>query len=216
MNRICQIIIAGCLPLILCAPAGAQHVGPYAGAFVGGSSLADARGSDDKGDVRLTFDPGFAGSAVLGWDFEAGNPVGEGRVELEYTRRSNPLKKVEFVEGSRAGGGSVTADSLLLNAFGVFHDSGRWAPYVGGGLGAARVEATDMKASGQPFVSGSAIVFAYQLGIGVDVALTEHLNLDLGYRFFGSIAPNFTEVGGRKLAVDYFSHNVVLGLRVGF
>ncbi len=216
MKRIGLTILAVCLPLFLCRPASAQHSGPYVGAFVGGSSLITAKASDDLGNFSLKFDPALTGSAVLGWDFEPGNPVGEGRVELEYARRSNTLDQVTFVEGGFKGGGKVTADSLLVNFFGVFHDVGRWAPYVGVGAGVARMEASDLQVTGQPLASGSSVVLAYQLGAGLDVALTDHLNLDLGYRFFGSTKPKFSEVNGRKFEMDYFSHTAVFGLRVGF
>ena len=175
-----------------------------------------AKASDDLGDFSLKFDPALTGSAVLGWDFEPGNPVGEGRIELEYTRRSNPLNEVKFVEGSFKGGGRVTADSLLLNVYGVFHDSSRWAPYIGLGVGVARIEASDLKVTSWPMSSDSAFVLAYQAGAGIDFALTDHLNLDLGYRFFSSTKPKFNEVNGHKFEMDYISHNAVLGLRVGF
>lgn len=216
MIRTCRTIITLCLPLLLCGQVQAQRSGPYVGAFIGGNSLTNSKASDDLGDFGLTFNPALQGSAVLGWDFEPGNPVGEGRVELEYTRRSNQLDQVKFVEGSFKGGGGVKADSLLLNFFGVLYDKSRWSPYAGLGIGAARIEASGLKVAGQPLSSGSAVVFAYQFGGGVDVALTDHLNLDLGYRFFRSSRPAFTEANGDKLKVDYISHNAVLGLRLGF
>ena len=216
MKRTCRILLALCLPLLLCGQVQAQHSGPYVGAFLGGNALTNAKGSDDLGDFGLTFTPALQGSAVLGWDFEPGNPVGEGRVELEYTRRSNPLDKVKFVEGSFKGGGKVTADSLLLNFFGVLYDKSSCSPYAGVGIGAARIEASELKVTGQPLSSGSAVVFAYQLGAGVDFALTDYLNLDLGYRFFGSARPKFTEVNGHKFEMNYVSHSAVLGLRLGF
>lgn len=168
------------------------------------------------GDFGLSFDPALLGSAVLGWDFEPGNPVGEGRMELEYTHRSNQLDRVRFVEGSFKGGGRVTADSLLLNFFGVLHGNSLWSPYVGVGIGAASIEASGLKVTGQPLSRGSAVVFAYQAGAGIDAALTDHLNLDLGYRLFSSSRPGFTEANGQKVTMDYLSHSVVVGLRFGF
>jgi len=216
MKRSCQTIIALCLPLLFCGEVHAQHSGPYVGAFIGGNALVNAKVSDNQGDFAFTFDKALQGSTVLGWDFEPGNPVGEGRIELEYTRRSNPLDQVKLVNGNFKGGGSVTSDSLLLNCFGVYHDNGRFSPYVGVGIGAARFEASDLQEAGFPMGRGSAVAFAYQVGAGVDVALTDHLNLDLGYRFFSSTRPTFTEVDGRKFDMDYSSHSAVLGLRVGF
>jgi opacity protein-like surface antigen len=216
MKRTCQMIIALCLPLVLCGPVRAQHSGPYVGAFVGGSALMNAEGSDDQGNFSLKFDPALLGSAVAGWDFAPRNPVGEGRIELEYTRRSNPLNQVKFSDGSFKGDGNVTADSLLLNFFGVFHNKSPWSPYAGAGIGVARIEASDLKVSGFPLGSGSSNVFAYQLGGGVDFALTDYLSLDLGYRFFSSIRPKFTEANGQTFKMDYFSHNAVFGMRFGF
>jgi len=64
--------------------------------------------------------------------------------------------------------------------------------------------------------NGSAVVLAYQLGAGVEYALTDRLSFDLGYRYFGTTRPGFTEVNGSRFGMDYVSHGAVLGLRVGF
>lgn len=216
MKRICRITIALCLPLLLCGPAMAQHSGPYVGAFIGGNALMDAEGSDDQGSFSLKFNPALQGSAVLGWDLEPGNPMGEGRIELEYTRRSNQIDQMKFSDGSFKGSGDLTTDSLLINGFGVFRDNRPWSPYAGVGIGVARIEASDLKVSGNPMGSGSDIVFAYQLGAGIDLSLTDSISLDFGYRFFSSTKPSFTETNGRKFDIDYMSHSAMLGLRVGF
>jgi opacity protein-like surface antigen len=216
MKRTYRMIIALCLPILLCDPVMAQHSGPYVGGFLGGNMLMTAKSSDDLGSFSLKFNPALLGSAVVGWDFEPNNPVGEGRIELEYTRRSNQLDQVKFSDGNVKGSGDVTADSLLLNCIAVFHNNTRWSPYVELGLGAARIKASDLQVTGQPLSDGSAVVFAYQLGTGVDFALTDYLSLDLGYRFFSSIPPKFTEANGRKFDMDYYTHNIVLGMRFGF
>jgi len=216
MKRTCQTIIVLCLLLLLCGPVMAQHAGPYLGAYLGGNTLQDARSDDAQGSFGLKFDPALQWSAVCGWDFEPGNPVGEGRVELEYSHRSNPLDEVKFAEGRFPSGGDVTADSLLLNIFGVYHDKSRWSPYVGGGIGAARIKASDLQVTGQPLSDDATVVFAYQLGAGCEYALTDKLSLDLGYRYFNASHSKFTEVNGQKFEMDYVSHSVVLGLKVGF
>src|SRR6185369_16525891 len=135
----------------------------YVGAYAGGDALLNSKASDDAGDFRLKFVPALHGSAVLGWDYEPGNPLGEGRVELEYTRRSNSLDQVKFVEGSFKGEGKVTAESLLLNFFTVLHDSSNWWPYAGVGIGAARIATSGLTVTAEPLGSGSATVLAYQL-----------------------------------------------------
>jgi opacity protein-like surface antigen len=216
MKRTCQTIIALCLPLLLCSHVRAEHSGPYVGAFFGGSALMNAKSTDTKGDSGLTFKPAMLGSAVIGWDLEPGNPAGEGRIELEYSRSSNPLDKVKFSPWTAKGGGKVTSDSLLLSCIGVARDSSSWSPYFGVGAGAARIKAANLTVTGQPLVNGSDVVFAFQVQTGVDVAVSDHLSFDLGYRFFGSAAPRFSESKGLKSSMDYLSHSAVLGLRVGF
>lgn len=216
MKRTCRMILALCLALLFCGPARAQHAGLYVGAFLGGNALMSAEGSDSQGNFGLKFDPGLMGSAVLGWDFAPGNPAGEGRIELEYSHRSNRLDKVTFDKGSVPGGGSVTADSLMVNFYGVFHGDRSWAPYIGAGLGAARIATADLTVTGGSLSGDSAFVLAYQGGAGIDYALTNRLNLDLGYRFFSSTRPEFSEVNGPAFKMDYYNHSVVLGLRVGF
>jgi opacity protein-like surface antigen len=216
MKRTCQMIITLCLPLVLCGPVRAQHAGPYVGAFFGGNALLDAKSTDSKGTFNLEFDPGIQGGAVVGWDFAPDKSAGEGRIELEYAHRSNQLDKVKFVEGNFSGGGDVIADSLLLNFIGVYREGRRWAPYLLVGLGAASIEASDLKVTGKPLGNDSSVVFAYQVGTGIDFMLTKNLNIDLGYRFFGSSRPEFSEPNGLKFEMDYYSHNVIIGLRVGF
>lgn len=216
MKRTClTITLLLSLPLLLCTPATAQHAGPYIGGSLGANWLMDSEATDTLGSFQLTFDPDFLGSAACGWEFAPGNPLGEGRIELEYSHRRNPLDQVKFVEGRFAGGGDLTADSLLVNFFGVYHDKSRWAPYLGIGAGAARLKA-DFQVAGQPLSSDSAVVFAYQLATGCEYALTDSLSLDLGYRYFGSSRPSFSESNGQSFDMDYYSHGVVLGLKVGF
>jgi opacity protein-like surface antigen len=204
------------MPLLLCGTALAQHSGPYVGAFVGGNSLATAKSTDDQGAFNLEFKPALQGSAVVGWDMEHNNTLGEGRVELEYSRRSNKIDQVGLLEGKFKGSGSLTMDSLLINGFAVFSDKTFWAPYFGIGIGVARIVADNLQVTGQPLSNDTALVFAYQVGAGLDLILTDYLSLDLGYRFLSSTKPKFKEINGRSFETEYFNHSAVFGFRVGF
>lgn len=216
MNKITISIAALCCSLLLSAPALAQHSGPYVGAFLGGSALMNSKSSDNLGDSRLAYKPALMEGAMLGWDLEPGNALGEGRLELEYSHRSNALDKATFNTGSVPGGGKMTADSLLFNCIGVFRDDTIWSPYLGLGLGAAQLKADSLTVTGAPFSNDSAVVFAYQVLAGFDIALSKHFSLDLGYRYFSTARPTFTEADGRKLTMDYVNHSATLGLRAGF
>ncbi len=216
MKRIWQMMSALCLSLLLCGQVWAQHDGPYVGVYLGMNSLVTAESRDDQGSFNLEYDPALQGSVVLGWDFKPRNSVGEGRVEVEYARRSNQLNEAEFLEGKVKGDGNLTVDSLLLSSYGVYRTPSRWTPYFGVGLGAARITADALQVSGQPLANDDAIVFAYQLGVGVDFALTSYLSLDLGYRFFNTTRPRLTEANGSKFHTEYLSNSAILGLRMGF
>lgn len=216
MKRISVTILALCVPLLFCMPAQAQHSGPYVGAFFGGNALMKAKSTGTGGDSALEFKPALTGSAVVGWDLEPGNALGEGRLELEYSRRSNSLDKVNFSGWSATGGGKMTADSLLFNCIGVFRDDTIWSPYLGLGLGAAQLKADNLTVTGAPFSNDSTVVFAYQVLAGFDIALSKHFSLDLGYRYFSTARPTFTEADGHKLTMDYVNHSATLGLRAGF
>ncbi|MDO9079784.1 MAG: outer membrane beta-barrel protein, partial [Desulfuromonadales bacterium] len=151
----------------LTSTAWAQNPGPYIGLLVGGQFLAPAESSDSLGTFNLEYQAAPSGSVVLGWQLEAGSNIGEGRVELEYTRRSNRLDQAEFSDGKVTADGDVTADSLLINTFGVYRSKSDWTPYLGVGLGIARITAADLTVTGQPLSDDDALVFAYQFGAGV-------------------------------------------------
>jgi opacity protein-like surface antigen len=194
----------------------AQNPGPYLGIYVGGQFLAPAESSDSLGSFNLEYKPAPSGSVVLGWELEPGSDIGEGRVELEYTRRSNRLDQVEFSDGKVAADGDLTADSLLFNAFGVYRSNSVWTPYLGAGIGVARITAADLSVTGQPLSDDDALVFAYQFGFGTDIALTESLILDLGYRLFSTSKAKLKEANGEEFKLEYLSHSAMLGLRLSF
>ncbi len=217
MRHTCRLSILTFMTILLfTGTAVAQSPGPYAGLFAGGNVPGSSTASDGGGDFGISFTPSIQGSAVLGWNLEPGSSVGEGRVELEYSHRSNRLDRVTFVEGSVAGGGELTSDSLLFNCFAVSREEGQYHPYLGVGAGVARVVAANLTVSGQPFSNDSSIVFAYQAGIGLDINLTDRLTLDLGYRFFATSPVRFTEASGQILEMGYASHAAVIGIKAGF
>jgi opacity protein-like surface antigen len=194
----------------------AQSPGPYLGVFVGGQFLAPAESEDSLGRFNLEYQPAPSGSVVLGWELEPGSNIGEGRVELEYTRRSNRLDQAEFSDGKVTADGDLTADSLLVNAFGVYRSKSVWTPYLGAGLGIARITATDLTVTGQPLTDDDALVFAYQFGVGTDIAITDSLTLDLGYRLFSTTKAKLKEAGGEEFKTEYLSHSAMVGLRLSF
>lgn len=211
-----KILLFGIFFFVLASPAWAQHSGPYLGLFVGGQLLSPAESEDSLGTFNLEYQPAPSGSIVLGWELEPGSRIGEGRVELEYTRRSNRLDEAEFSEGTVKGNGDLTVDSLLVNTFGVYRSASRLTPYFGAGIGVARVTATDLTVSGQPLSDDEVLVLAYQFGAGFEVELTHSLVFDLSYRLFNGANVKLTEANGDEVRTEYLSHSAMVGLRLGF
>lgn len=216
MKLTCQLLLFGLLLVALASPLWAQSPGPYLGVLVGEQVLVPAKNEDSLGTFNLEYRPAPTVGIVIGWELEAGSKLGEGRVEIEFTRRKNRLDRAEFKEGKVKGDGEMVCDSFLVNTFGVYRNASSLTPYLGAGIGMARITAVDLMVTGQPLADDEALVFAYQFGAGVEVEVTQTLTLDLGYRLFSSSKAKFEEETGREFKTAYLSHSAVLGLRYSF
>lgn len=147
-------------------------------------------------------------SAHLGAGYAFSNGV---RVEGELARRENEFESFP---------GEARATSLMINAFYDFNREGRIRPYVGVGVGGANIEADG--GAGPISFDDDDTVFAYQGLVGVAFALTEQLDLDVGYRYF--VAPDAGFTGTIDIETpepfsfdgDYEHQAVTVGLRYSF
>lgn len=82
----------------------------------------------------------------------------------------------------------VQASTGLLN---VYADLGTWSrltPYIGAGIGAARITVSDLATVDPAFANGSSRGqwgLAWAAMAGTAVSLTRNLQIDLGYRYLG-------------------------------
>jgi OOP family OmpA-OmpF porin len=115
--------------------------------------------------------------------------------------------------------GNVHAWAAMLNGYYDFNRGGSVQPYIGVGVGGARLNiSADGPALG--FIKDDDTVLAYQAMIGIAFDLTEQLALDVGYRYFvadevelDGISPNLTAAA---FTADYEHQAVTLGLRYQF
>ena len=167
------------------------------------------------GDADL--DTGFGLSAAVGRSF------GNIRVEGEISYRDNDLAEWNNISGNLTGNlftatGPLAVDAnstsigFMANGHYDFKTSGKWTPFVMGGLGVSRVN-LDVKS-----VAGTAVTYdesdtvvAYQVGAGVGYALSADTSVDLSYRFFATADPTFDD-GTDKVDSEYSSHNIWVGL----
>lgn len=210
------LILMLCLGIAPVSAALAQG-GFYIGVHGGGAFREDAENDGNSGSFNLEFDPGYLAGATIGYDLRDRFPeIGKGRLEIEVAYRSNDLDAVEFAESEMDAGGEATAFSVMLNTFAEYRDTDPWFPYLGVGIGWARISLEDVEISAGPLVDDDDDRFAYQFGAGLGYEFSPHLTFDLGYRFFAVLDPEFRDTLGEKFESEYRTHQVQLGMRVNF
>ncbi len=201
-------ILAAVAALMLPSLALAQMPpGYYASMASGLNATAD---SDITGTgIALTtdFDHGWGLAGAVGYKYRSGL-----RVEGEISYRDN---EADSVGGSAASSGDVTSFGFMAN---VLYDfgNGKIVPYIGAGIGLARVSFDAISPVGGSTVDDSDTVFAYQGIAGVAMPLNDLVALSLDYRYFATADPDFTTGSGTGVEGEYANHTIMVGLRFSF
>jgi outer membrane protein OmpA-like peptidoglycan-associated protein len=138
------------------------------------------------------------------------------RLEGELGHRFNQIEPAPTIDS----GGDVHAYNAMLNLYYDFNRGGGFEPYLGVGIGAARLDANGDDSVPLPAFSfeGEDTVMAYQGMAGVAIGLGERLDLDIGYRYFvaNSVAFTSNEPAAVEREADYTHQAVTVGLRWQF
>lgn len=214
--------VATCITFVTSATAAERGV--YFGANMGAVFLEDSSVSAPVGSsFDIEYDSGMSYGILLGYDAgtyfsKSGNT--SGRLEIEYARRSNDADEVEENGVFRPVGGEAIVDSLMINSWVDFRTESPFRPYLGGGLGAARLTLDDAG-----FSDDDDIRFAYQAGAGIGLPIGNHLTISVGYRYFSmldatlraeTLDPETDAVQEREYDIEYSSHNIDVGFRFRF
>ena len=207
-------------------PDGNPWGSPFGNIYIGASGLyvlgsdsevsGRTQGTSVQGDVE--YDHGFGGLVSLGYEY---SPTLRTEVELGYRRTDTSglnLTRPLEIDFSNVKG-NATSLSLMGNA--IYSGSiGRVRPYVGGGIGVARIE---LELDSQPVtINGSRVglfegssdsdtVFAYQGVAGIGFAVSEAVEVRAGYRYFAT-----TDVESEGVKGGYATHNLETGVLVRF
>lgn len=152
------------------------------------------------------FDGGWGALGALGYRF------GNWRVEGEVGYRANDVDEVS----GGAGGGDMRSLSAMVNAIYELGAFSGVRPYLGAGIGWARVKLNDASLAGAALTDDADSQFAYQGLLGFQVPLANALNLDVGYRYFATLDPKFRNAAGNSFDSEYRSHMVMVGLTYSF
>jgi outer membrane protein W len=174
-------------PVVDTAPASQLYID----ANVGGSWLTDTKIAGDEVSfdlgVRFDFAVGYYINDTLALEFESG-----------WIRNS-----VDTIGGaSLPGNTDLTLHQVPLLVNAVYHvqSDSPWRPYIGIGLGGV-VSLFDIDAPSND-QTGSDFTFAYQGKAGLGFALTEQCIIDLSYKMFGALAPEWEFDNGGTIKSD--------------
>lgn len=173
------------------------------------------------GDTTISSDSTPDAGYTLGMDMEMGYTLGlaVGTEVFDNLRGEIELSVIQSQAGSFLGypieDVTSTGINLLGNLWYDIETGSGFTPYVGGGLGVGYTELTSDNSDTEIHATG----LVYQLGAGVQVAMTDSFALDLGYRY--KVMPD-ADVGGdfvspgTDITLDATSHVVQAGLTYTF
>jgi opacity protein-like surface antigen len=225
------MISAAAVAMAMAAPS-AQAASSYVSLFGGANFLGKFNSTAHMANsyysrtesVASSFKTGFVVGGNYGVDW------GTFRTEIELGFRQNKASKAHVVlsytyYGSNYGPyvSNPTIDvamrtySLMANVWYDFHDvlPGGVTPYVGGGIGGAMVQVSG-KYGTTKLNENNSSVFAWQLGAGASMPVSDSMKLYLDYRYFNAPGANLTLRPSLKLTHEFSasSHTVLVGLRI--
>ena len=191
--------------------------GWYYGLNAGGALLTDGdwKASNGSGSGDIEYDTGFLVSGAIGYKF------GMPRLEAEILYQSNDADQLNTVGGTPASvDGDISSLAFMVNGYIDFANESSFTPFIIVGAGVANVEFDDLRytSSGTKIIDDDDTVFAYQVGAGVAVDISENFILDFKYCYFGTSDPDFPDAtdATNTIETEFASHNITIGFRYNF
>lgn len=219
MRKVC-VLLAGCT--LLATSAVTAHAGVYVG-INGGATVASD--SDISFTADLAGQPPVTGEAETSWDngYWVSGFVGYGLDSFPLRLEGEVFYQGDDADESTAFGvvgearGERSSYGGLVNVYIDFENATKFTPFLGAGLGAAKVDVSDVTDN---FKSSGDVVFAWQVGAGVAMKLTESVSVDLKYRYYGTsdisdtVSDSFDSGDFLTQDIENGMHNILLGVRV--
>jgi OOP family OmpA-OmpF porin len=199
-------IIAAAAVVLAAGGAKAELSGPYLGLGVMGQYQSDrtvAGAAAGSLDMQL----GYGGNGVAGYQFDNGI-----RIEGELAYRRNGADQFNNANSD----GNLNSFGLMGNFIWEYDNPSGIYPYIGAGMGGARVSASDFSNLGGAALNDSDVVLAYQGLAGVAFALNPNLSLIAEYKYFRTSEAEFRNANNARVTIDYATHSATVGLRYRF
>ena len=187
----------------------------YVRGSVGMQLLDETSNDGGSGIYDQEWDPGFILSSAIGTNLEDGF-----RAEGEFFYSNSSLKQMSGMWNSKLYNtervqGDISSVAIMGNIVYDFkRNSSRLTPYGMGGLGMTLLSLNDLKALKETTANDMDLVAALQVGAGFTLDLDRRTKIDIGYRYFETQNPEFSDSTGVPYESVFASHNFLLGARV--
>lgn len=134
------------------------------------------------------------------------------RTEVEYNHNKKADKKVAAKKSAPDIDASVQTKAIFFNMYYDFQSNTAWVPYIGGGIGGARLKTTVLSESDDKST------FAWNAGFGMQYRMSRHGSIDFGYRYasYGSFKRHIGDTYNYREddKVEAAAHELYAGFRI--
>ena len=134
------------------------------------------------------------------------------RMEVEYNHNGKAKKEVQAQKSAPTIDASVQTKAVFFNMYYDFQSNTAWVPYIGGGIGAARLKTVVMEESDDKST------LAWNAGFGMQYRLTRNGSFDFGYRYasYGTFKRHFDDTYRylQNDKVEAAAHEFYAGFRI--
>ena len=226
-KRLFAILVLAVLIIPATGAAAPPRPGPYVAGFLGVTLPVDADATSTQyGPGIKNYNDRVEYDASLNIGGSGGYDFGFLRIEGELSYKNGEMSSItEKTSNTKYANvdGRVGIYSLLFNVFLDLRNPSPFTHYIGGGIGFATLYLDDTFGTNTStgfrntiYESDEDTVFAYQVGAGLEIALTQNFSLDLGYRYFGTAKADFNRNTSLATELKFESHNASIGFRVKF
>jgi OmpA-OmpF porin, OOP family len=196
----------------LSLPAAAQTTpgsapGLYVFGALGVNMPRDSQFDTPGVSTDVDLNTALTGAAGLGYAF--GNGF---RTEFELAHRRNSVDSA----GAASGNGRLRSNAFMFNALYDFNIAGPWTPFIGAGVGGARVKSDSVRPIAGTVVDDRDTAFAWQATAGVSYAMSQRMDLTMAYRYFSVPWVDYRTQSGLAVDSDYSTHELLVGVRFRF
>ncbi len=162
---------------------------------------------------------GVTGGLAIGYDKQYSTAYMPIRLEIEALFRSAPKAEMSFQSSGTVYNftQNIGVDTYFINAYYDFHSAGAIVPFIGAGVGYARVN--NKFTQGNQFFDTNSNQLAYNAGVGLSWLVQTGFGIDIGYRYtnVGITENSATYSGGKYVSnAEPTMHELIMAVRLTF